>query len=118
MKATAEILPRIDTELGQLNRDYDIQKRQYEQLVQRRETASLSGKLEDAGGAEFRIIEPPRVRPRPVAPESARPALAASWLVSLLAGIGASFVVSQVRPTFHDGRALARDGAAPACWGW
>jgi len=105
LKATAESLPRIDTELKQLNRDYEIQKRQYEQLVQRRETASLSGKLEDAGGAEFRIIEPPRVSPKPVAPN--RLILLAGVLAgSLVAGIAASFLVSQVRPTFHDGRAL------------
>ena len=55
-------------EFTQLNRDYDIQKRQYESLVSRRETASLTGKLEDAGVAEFRIIDPPRVTPNPVAP--------------------------------------------------
>jgi polysaccharide chain length determinant protein (PEP-CTERM system associated) len=105
LKATAESLPRIDTELRQLNRDYEIQKRQYEQLVQRRETASLSGKVEDAGGAEFRIIEPPRVWPRPVAPNRLA-LLGGVLLASLLAGVGVSFLVSQVRPTFHDGRAL------------
>jgi len=105
LKATAESLPKIDTELAQLNRDYAIQKQQYEQLVQRRETANLSGKLEDAGGAEFRIIEPPRVTPNPVAPN--RLVLLFGVLGgSLLAGIAASFVVSEVRPTFHDGRGL------------
>ena len=65
LKAAAESLPRIDTEWAQLNRDYDIQKRQYESLVSRRETASMTGKLEDAGVAEFRIIDPPRVTPNP-----------------------------------------------------
>jgi polysaccharide chain length determinant protein (PEP-CTERM system associated) len=105
LKATAESLPKIDTELAQLNRDYTIQKQQYEQLVQRRETANLSGKLEDAGGAEFRIIEPPRVTPNPVAPN--RLVLLFGVLGgSLLAGIVASFVMSEVRPTFHDGRGL------------
>ena len=105
LKATAESLPKIDTELAQLNRDYAIQKQQYEQLVQRRETANLSGKLEDAGGAEFRIIEPPRVTPNPVAPN--RLLLLFGVLGgSLLAGIGASFVLNEVRPTFHNGRGL------------
>ena len=68
LKANAEALPKIDTEWTQLNRDYDIQKKQYESLVSRRETASMTGKLEDAGVAEFRIIDPPRVTPNPVAP--------------------------------------------------
>jgi uncharacterized protein involved in exopolysaccharide biosynthesis len=62
-KAAAESLPRIDSEFTQLNRDYDIQKNQYASLVSRRETASMTGKLEDAGVAEFRIIDPPRVTP-------------------------------------------------------
>jgi polysaccharide chain length determinant protein (PEP-CTERM system associated) len=105
LKSTAESLPRIETELGQLNRDYGTHKRQYEQLLQRRETASLSGKVEDAGGAEFRIIEPPRLRPGPVAPNRLA-LLGGVLLASLAAGMGASFVVSQVRPTFHDGRSL------------
>ena len=112
LKAKAESLPKIDTDLAQLNRDYQIQKRQYEQLVQRRETASLSGKFEDVSGPEFRIIEPPRVAPKPVAPNRLQ-LLGGVLLASILAGIGASFVMSQVRPTFHDGRALREIARRP-----
>ena len=43
-RSSAETLPKVDMELTQLNRDYDILKRQYESLVSRRETASLTGK--------------------------------------------------------------------------
>jgi polysaccharide chain length determinant protein (PEP-CTERM system associated) len=104
-RLSAETLPKIDMELTQLNRDYDIQKRQYESLVSRRETASLTGKLEDAGVAEFRIIDPPRVTPNPVAPNRVL-LLGLLVAVSLLAGLATSWLVSQVRPTFHDGRSL------------
>jgi polysaccharide chain length determinant protein (PEP-CTERM system associated) len=105
LRGSAESLPKIDAELASLNRDYDIQKRQYESLVARRETADISTKLEDAGVAEFRIIDPPRVTPNPVAPN--RLLLLGGLLgVSLLAGIAVSFLVSQVRPTFHDGHML------------
>jgi polysaccharide chain length determinant protein (PEP-CTERM system associated) len=105
MRQSAETMPKIDMELVQLNRDYQIQKGQYESLVARRETASLTGKLEDAGVAEFRVIDPPRVTPRPVAPNRLL-LLGAVVLVSLLAGAAASWLVSQIRPTFHDGRTL------------
>jgi polysaccharide chain length determinant protein (PEP-CTERM system associated) len=105
LRSSAETLPKIDMELTQLNRDYDIQKRQYESLVARRETAQLTGKLEDAGLAEFRIIDPPRVTPNPVAPNRLL-LLAGLVAVSLLAGLAASWLVSQIRPTFHDGRSL------------
>jgi polysaccharide chain length determinant protein (PEP-CTERM system associated) len=105
LRSSAETLPKIDMEFTQLNRDYDMQKRQYESLVARRETASLTGKLEDAGVAEFRIIDPPRVTPNPVAPNRLL-LLGAVVAVSLVAGLAVSWLVSQVRPTFHDGRSL------------
>ena len=112
LKASAESLPKIDMELTQLNRDYDMQKRQYESLVARRETASLSGKLEDAGIAEFRIVDPPRVTPNPVAPN--RPLLLGTVVaISLLAGLAMSWLVSQTRPTFHDGRSLREIAERP-----
>ena len=104
-RSSAETLPKIDMELTQLDRDYGILKRQYENLVSRRETASLTGKLEDAGVAEFRIIDPPRVTPNPVAPNRGL-LLGLVVLISLLAGVATSWLISQVRPTFHDGRAL------------
>ena len=112
LKAAAESLPKIDTEWTQLNRDYEIQKRQYENLVSRRETANMTGKLEDAGVAEFRIIDPPRVTPNPVAPNR----FLLLWGLiagSLAAGLATSFAVSQIRPTFHDGRVLREIAGRP-----
>jgi polysaccharide chain length determinant protein (PEP-CTERM system associated) len=112
LRSSAETLPKIDMELVQLNRDYDMQKRQYDSLVMKRETASLTGKLEDAGVAEFRIIDPPRVTPNPVAPNRLL-LLGGVVAVSLLAGLAMSWLVSQVRPTFHDGRSLREIAQRP-----
>jgi polysaccharide chain length determinant protein (PEP-CTERM system associated) len=112
LRQSAETMPRIDMELVQLDRDYGIQKRQYESLVARRETASLTGKLEDAGVAEFRIIDPPRVTPNPVAPNRLL-LLGVVVAVSLFAGLAMSWLVSQTRPTFRDGRALREVAQRP-----
>jgi polysaccharide chain length determinant protein (PEP-CTERM system associated) len=112
LRASAETLPKIDMELSQLDRDYGIQKRQYENLVSRRETASLTGKLEDAGVAEFRIIDPPRVTPNPVAPNRLL-LLGVVVAVSLFAGLATSWLVSQARPTFRDGRTLREVAQRP-----
>jgi hypothetical protein len=61
--------PQIEAELAQLNRDYDVHKKNYEALVGRRESASLTGELEStAGVADFRLIDPPRASTTPVAP--------------------------------------------------
>jgi polysaccharide chain length determinant protein (PEP-CTERM system associated) len=112
LRSSAETLPKIDMELVQLDRDYGIQKRQYESLVARRETASLTGKLEDAGVAEFRIIDPPRVTPNPVAPNRLL-LLGVVVAVSLFAGLAMSWLVSQTRPTFRDGRTLREVAQRP-----
>jgi polysaccharide chain length determinant protein (PEP-CTERM system associated) len=105
LKASAESMPRIETEQTQLNRDYDIQRSQYQALVGRRETANLTGKLEDAGVAEFKVIDPPRVSPTPVAPNRLL-LLGGVVLISMFAGLAASWLISQIRPTYHDARTL------------
>ena len=112
LRQSAQIMPKIDMELTQLDRDYGIQKRQYENLVGKRETASLTGKLEDAGVAEFRIIDPPRVTPAPVAPNRLL-LLGMVVAVSLFAGLATSWLVSQARPTFRDGRTLREVAQRP-----
>jgi len=112
LRSSAETLPKIDMELTQLDRDYGVQKRQYESLVARRETASLTGKLEDAGVAEFRIIDPPRVTPNAVAPNRLL-LLGVLVAVSLFAGLATSWLVSQARPTFRDGRTLREVAQRP-----
>lgn len=98
--------PQTEAEYAQLNRDYAINKKNYEDLVSRRESASLSGDLESAAGvADFRLIDPPRVSPKPVAPNRLLLLLLA-LAVALGVGGFASFAASQLRPVFHDARAL------------
>ena len=61
--------------------------------------------VQDTGGAQFRVIDPPRVSPQPVAPNRIA-LLGVAGVLSLFAGLLASFVTSQVLPIFHDARAL------------
>lgn len=98
--------PQVEAEFAQLNRDYAINKKNYEDLVARRESASLSGSLDSvAGVADFRLIDPPRVAPRPVAPNRSL-----LLLVAMAAAVGAGVLVAlgmgQLRPVFHDARSL------------
>jgi polysaccharide chain length determinant protein (PEP-CTERM system associated) len=106
IRATARLRPELEEELGQLNRDYQVHKSNYEGLVARRESAQLTGELdESAGVADFRVIDPPRVSPKPVAPD--RPMLlAAVVLLSLGAGVAAAFAASQLFPTFFNANSL------------
>jgi capsular polysaccharide biosynthesis protein len=94
--------PQLESEVAQLNRDYAIHKKNYEDLVSRREKAAMSGDLEVAAGvADFRLIDPPRVSPKPVAPNRLL-LLAGAMLAAIMAGIFATFAASQLRPVFHD----------------
>jgi polysaccharide chain length determinant protein (PEP-CTERM system associated) len=94
--------PQLEAEAAQLNRDYGLTKKSYEDLVGRRQTAVMSGELDAATGvAEFRLIDPPRVSPKPVYPN--RIALLPMALVAgLAAGLALALALSQLRPTFDD----------------
>ena len=98
--------PQIEAELAQLNRDYDVNKKNYETLVARRESASLTGELESTTGVvDFRLIDPPRASNTPVAPNRLL-LLPVALLVGLALGLASSFVASQLRPVVFDARLL------------
>lgn len=113
LKESARRVPQIEAEFTQLNRDYDINKRNFEALVARRESAEISGEMDAAAGvADFRLIDPPRVSPRPVAPN--RLLLFPIALIAALAGgFISSFVASQIWPTFVDSNALREATGLP-----
>ena len=98
--------PQIESELAQLNRDYDINKKNYNDLVMRRESAALTGDLESAAGvAEFRLIDPPRASLKPVAPNRLL-LMPLALLVAMGAGFAVAFIASQLRAVFYDARSL------------
>ena len=106
-------MPQIEAEFAQLNRDYEINKKNYEQLVARRESAELTGDLESAGaGADFRLIDPPRASSKPVAPNRLL-LLPLGLLLAIGGGIFSAFVASQLRPVFFDGKTLRDETGLP-----
>jgi polysaccharide chain length determinant protein (PEP-CTERM system associated) len=112
MKSQARMVPQIEQELAQLNRDYDVQKKTYETLLARRESATMGIGMQDTGGAQFRVIDPPRVSSQPVAPNRLM-LLGLAFLASVAAGFAGSFIASQVAPTFGDARTLRESTNRP-----
>lgn len=106
LKESALQMPQLDAEFAQLNRDYDVNKRGYESLLTRRESVVLSGDMQSAAGAgDFKLIDPPRVSPQPVAPN--RPLLLGLALVFALAGgAAAAYGATMTHPAFYDVRGL------------
>jgi polysaccharide chain length determinant protein (PEP-CTERM system associated) len=79
--------PGILERVRDMDRDYDVLKNNYQQLVARREAASIADAADTkTEKIQFRIVDPPRVPLIPVAPH--RPFLVS---VVLLLGVGAGF---------------------------
>ncbi|WP_342618768.1 XrtA system polysaccharide chain length determinant [Rhodoferax sp. GW822-FHT02A01] len=105
--------PQIEAEFAQLNRDYDINKKNYNDMVARRESAALSGDLDNAAGvADFRLIDPPRTSPKPVAPNRLI-LLPMALAAAIAAGLGVAFLLSQIRAVFFDPRSLTEMTGLP-----
>jgi polysaccharide chain length determinant protein (PEP-CTERM system associated) len=105
--------PQLEAEAAQLNRDYEITKKNYADLVARRQSAVMSGELEVASGvADFRLIDPPRVSPKPVAPNRFL-LFPLALLAAMASGLAVAFVMSQLRPTFETADELRRRTGLP-----
>jgi polysaccharide chain length determinant protein (PEP-CTERM system associated) len=102
LKAKLDVLPKVEAELTRLNRDYEINRSNYQELVQRLESARMSEQAEQAGdNMKFRIVEPPQVPLLPVGPK--RIAMSIGILIlGLGAGGGLAFLLSQLKPVYYD----------------
>jgi polysaccharide chain length determinant protein (PEP-CTERM system associated) len=100
LRSQSVTAPEIEAQLVQLNRDYQVNRENYQKLVERREQAKLSGDLTSATDMlSFRTIEPPTAATKPSGPN--RLALFSGVFVfALVAGLVGAFMLSQVRPTF------------------
>ena len=104
--AQSNAVPEVESQLAQLNRDYMVNKDNYEKLIGRREAAKLSGDLSSTTEMmTFKIIDPPTMPVAPIGPN--RPLLYSLVLVgAVLTGLAAALLISQVRPTFISPSAL------------
>ncbi|MFN3983884.1 MAG: XrtA system polysaccharide chain length determinant [Rhodocyclaceae bacterium] len=113
LRARSELIPKLEAERAQLNRDYDVQKRNYDQLVSRRESASMSVEMSaQAGIADFRVIDPPSLPTKPSAPNRIL-LVPAAGLGALGAGLALMFLLAQLRPAFSDARSLREVSELP-----
>jgi len=112
LQALVDKVPGMEAELARLNRDYNVVKSQYQALVQSRETQQLSQQAEKTDEVDFRILNPPRSEPNPVAPKRLL-LLVAVLAVALGAGAALTWVLSQLRPVFSSARALREISGFP-----
>ena len=117
LQGQVSTLPQIEAELAALNRDYEVNRQQYEQLRTRLESARLSEQAEQSKqDVRFRIVDPPRVPPKPTRP---RRLLLMTMVLGagLGAGMGLAFLIAQLWPTFDSRRSLMRIADIPVFGG-
>jgi polysaccharide chain length determinant protein (PEP-CTERM system associated) len=103
-----DAIPEVEAELARLNRDYKINKTQYDTLLQRLESARISEQAEqNTENVKFRVIEPPTVPYIPTWPN--RVALNTLVLLGALgAGVALAILLSQLHPTIPSREVLKR----------
>lgn len=112
LKRLVDSVPEVEAELVRLNRDYEITRTRYLELVERRETAKLSESAEKQGVVKFQIIDPPAVAFEPVAPARV-PMLLAVLVVGLGVGAALAWLLNQLRPVYQNVRVLAETTGLP-----
>jgi polysaccharide chain length determinant protein (PEP-CTERM system associated) len=112
-QAQLKLAPQMEAEQSQLNRDYEVHSKNYNDLVKRRESITLSGELDNSSSlADFRVIDPPRANPKPVAPNRLL-LMPLALLAALAGGLGITFLMTQVRPVFFDSATLRSAAELP-----
>ena len=106
LQEMVDTIPKVEAELKQLNRDYNIHQQNYQALLARRESANISEQAEISGDQlKFRVVDPPRVPLEPSAPN--RPLLMTGILIaSITAGALLALFLFMLRPTFDSSRTV------------
>jgi polysaccharide chain length determinant protein (PEP-CTERM system associated) len=106
-------VPEVEAELSRLDRDYEVNKRQYDTLLERLESAKISEQAEQSSeNVKFRVIEPPTVPLKPSGPNR----ILLNSMVLLLAlgsGLGLAILLGQLHPTFSTRDALQKIARVP-----
>jgi polysaccharide chain length determinant protein (PEP-CTERM system associated) len=106
LRNASNMIPQVEQEYTQLMRDYGVYRQNYDALLSRRESVTMSGEVESkTDTVDFRVIDPPFVPSQPAWPN--RPLfLSLVTLGGLLAGAAVAFLLSQLRRTVTDRRVL------------
>jgi len=102
LKGSIDIIPQVEAELTRLNRDYEITRKRYLALVERRESARLAQSAgQSTSNVKFRVIDHPVVPTRPSGPPRLL-YLAAVLVLAFGAGLAWSLLRFLLEPTYFE----------------
>jgi polysaccharide chain length determinant protein (PEP-CTERM system associated) len=98
-ESLARAVPGVQAELARLTRDHEVLKRNYDELLNRRQSAKIAQDLDtQTDKVQFRIIEPPIEPTNPTRPNRLL-FLSVVWGVALLGGGAFAFFLGQLDQT-------------------
>jgi polysaccharide chain length determinant protein (PEP-CTERM system associated) len=101
LEEIARSAPGLQAEFINLNRDYDVLRRNYDELLARRESMRIATAAEaDADKIKIQIIDPPQVPQNAVAPKRAQ-LFSMVLAAGTIAGIGLAVLLVQFDQSFH-----------------
>ena len=106
LEALLHQVPDVELQSQNLDRDYSILKKNYEELVSRKQSTQI-GEAADtqADRIQFRVVDAPQVPIKPASPN--RPLLLSGVLVAAAgAGVGLAFLLTQLDRSFSSLSAL------------
>ncbi|MFC0250933.1 XrtA system polysaccharide chain length determinant [Massilia consociata] len=113
LRTQSTLAPEVEAQLAQLNRDYEVNRQNHQKLVERRESAKLSGDLSSVTDMlSFRVIDPPTAPLLPSGPNRLQ-LFSLVFVAALGAGLAAAFLMSQLRPTFLSQASLREATGVP-----
>jgi polysaccharide chain length determinant protein (PEP-CTERM system associated) len=110
LQALARGAPQLQAESLNIDRDYNVLRKNYEDLLARRESVQIAGAAR-AGAERVRleVVDPPTVPTQPSSPN--RPLLySAVLLAGIAAGVGLAFLLTQLDRGFYTLSDLRRLG--------
>jgi polysaccharide chain length determinant protein (PEP-CTERM system associated) len=108
LEALGRTMPETEAELKRLTRDYEVIKRNYDELLARREAARIAQEVDArTDRVSFRVVEPPTAPLLPVSPPRLL-MLAAVPMLAAAAGVGTVMLRGLVLDPFTSVRKLQR----------
>jgi len=100
-QARLNATPAVEAEMGDMVRDFGNMKKEYAELLAKKQQSALATSLEkQQQGAQFRIIDPPSLPDKPNFPDRFKFSLAAigaGFAFAVLFGFGAEFLDDRIR---------------------
>jgi polysaccharide chain length determinant protein (PEP-CTERM system associated) len=101
LRQSINTVPEVEAELSRLTRNYNVTKIQYDALLQRSESAKLSGQADKTDDRKIRVVDPPILAREAVSPKTFL--LQIGVLAGgIAAGIAYAILKSRMAPVFSN----------------